>query len=958
MATAVLAGLAVATMTFSLAACGGGGGNGMVKTPPATPSPPSPPPPPPPPVSPPPPPPSTPYDSHNNQLIPTSVAPAQTAGFTGKGVKVGIMDSGVDPSDPALNASDATGRNKVAWFQSYVSGGSSSPNDNFGHGTVTAQLIAGDPYSNSAAAVQFNGGVAPGADLYVAQVCSGYGTLAGETCNPTAQAYTDLIAQGVRVISEGFGVGGDVTKLTATDSAAAQVYALLKPVATADVLQIFGTGDSAAQANPSVNAGLPYLFPDMKGYIIAVAGVDIDTNGNPAGLYKESHGGTPCGVAADWCLSAPAEVWTVPAEPAFGSGHPIGSSTASAIVTGVAAQVLQAFPGMSAPNLTDTILTTATPLDDGSGTTPNPTFGWGMVDAAKAVKGPAEFAPIDFDANIPSSTTWTFANDISGIGSLTLSGPGTLMLSGSDTYTGGTTINNGVLQAVHALPGKVTVASGGMLDGVPGVTGDLANAGRVAVHGGKTKVAGNYSQTSTGTLAVSLGSALVVTGSATLSGKLEVTGQDSGYTAGGDTNVLTATGGIVGQFDPTLVQDTGVMFVDTTIHYDLSHGVVYLNTAGLSISTTATSLGIVDPASVGAAQRVQLGFDSINTAQASGNTVATGVLEGAGAIQHSPTVQNAHATLQSLSGQLHAASAAMLFDSITASDQALSEHFVDLLNGSAHSGIWYSSLGWQGNLQRSGYAGATFSSSGGVAGADMRIGSHAFLGVAAGQSLGFGQLDASWNHNRTWTNHLAVYGGVTKGPWYASAQVAQGWYREDMQRLLQLGRLNAPVGTGFTGRFLASSLEGGYRMHAGRLNITPFVDLRYQRLDMGAFAEQGGLGFGLKADGREVGRVQTGFGLRALRGWRLDDGMRVRLDASASWQHALHQYGDVFDASFTGFDNWLPVTGVGLARDISTLRTGLSLWPTHGFGLRLGYMREQAQNQHAGSWMFQGAVEF
>jgi uncharacterized protein with beta-barrel porin domain len=86
--------------------------------------------------------------------------------------------------------------------------------------------------------------------------------------------------------------------------------------------------------------------------------------------------------------------------------------------------------------------------------------------------------------------------------------------------------------------------------------------------------------------------------------------------------------------------------------------------------------------------------------------------------------------------------------------------------------------------------------------------------------------------------------------------------------------------------------------------------------------------------------------------------MQMRFDASASWQHALHQYGDVFDASFTGFDNWLPVTGVGLSRDISTVRAGLSLWPTRGFGLRLGYMREQAQNQHAGSWMFQGAVAF
>jgi hypothetical protein len=34
------------------------------------------------------------------------------------------------------------------------------------------------------------------------------------------------------------------------------------------------------------------------------------------------------------------------------------------------------------------------------------------------------------------------------------------------------------------------------------------------------------------------------------------------------------------------------------------------------------------------------------------------------------------------------------------------------------------------------------------------------------------------------------------------------------------------------------------------------------------------------------------------------------------------------------------------------------LWPTSNFGLRLGYMREQDQQERAGSAMLQGAVTF
>jgi fibronectin-binding autotransporter adhesin len=86
--------------------------------------------------------------------------------------------------------------------------------------------------------------------------------------------------------------------------------------------------------------------------------------------------------------------------------------------------------------------------------------------------------------------------------------------------------------------------------------------------------------------------------------------------------------------------------------------------------------------------------------------------------------------------------------------------------------------------------------------------------------------------------------------------------------------------------------------------------------------------------------------------------MQMAFDGSAGWQHTLHQRGDVFNASFTGFNDWLPVAGIGLSRNTAILRAGLSLWPTSNFGLRLGYMREQDQQERAGSAMLQGTVTF
>jgi hypothetical protein len=52
------------------------------------------------------------------------------------------------------------------------------------------------------------------------------------------------------------------------------------------------------------------------------------------------------------------------------------------------------------------------------------------------------------------------------------------------------------------------------------------------------------------------------------------------------------------------------------------------------------------------------------------------------------------------------------------------------------------------------------------------------------------------------------------------------------------------------------------------------------------------------------------------------------------------------------------VRGIGLSRDESVMRAGLAFWPTHTFGLRLGYARERGEHQRADSIMLQGALGF
>jgi autotransporter-associated beta strand protein len=711
---------------------------------------------------------------------------------------------------------------------------------------------------------------------------------------------------------------------------------------------VFAAGNGSG-AQPSTFAQLPNFAPDLaRGWLTVVA---LDSN-DPTHLASYSN---ICGAAKEFCLAAPGGVIVLDKDATASTADPDyyivqGTSLAAPMVTGAAALVWQAFPYFDNDLVRQTLLGTADPL---GGSQPNPTFGYGSLNVGKAVQGPAQFNWGDVSVSFDGLTS-TWSNDISGAGGLIKNGTGTLILTGNDSYAGDTQVLGGTLQATTALPGDVTIGSAGTLDNVPGVNGSLANSGTVTVRSGTTEVTGNYTQTGTGTLSVNLGTLLSVTGTAQIDGTLNVLGAVSGYVTNSHEDVLTAFGGLTGTFRQ-LTTSPGV-FLNTTIQYTSDS--VWLDTTSLSITQAAQAMSITDPASSAAAARVQRGFDTLDSKIAASETIAPGLLQGAGAIQRAATPASARATLQSLSGQLHAASAAMLFDGIAATSDALSGRFDDLLDGRAKVGTWYGDLGWQGGLQRGGYAGASFRSNGGLVGADFRVGIHGVLGYAVGASRGYGQLDASWDHNRTWIDHATLYGGVANGAWYAKAQAGGGWFHEDMQRLLLLGGLAAPVGSDVSGRYFTGSLEGGHQFHIGTARITPFVDVRYQRIEQGAFAEQGGYGFGLAANARTVGRLQTGAGIRAQRAWQLADGMLMEFDGSASWRRAVHQYGEAFEASFTGFDDWMPMQGIGLSRDESVLRAGLSLWPTRTFALRLGYAREQGERQRANSVMLQGALGF
>jgi len=909
----------VIAAVLGLSACGGGGGGNTRPT--ST----TPPPAPPPASS------QPPIDAH---LALTDTYAAHTAGFTGAGVTIGVVDTGINPNHPAL-----AGRVKALLVYVDPATNNTSVGDVVGHGTWVSQIAAGQPFG------QWPGGIAPNATLVSARIINDTppkddGTGQGNMVQPSDADFfgqtllPDLINQGVQVMNNSWGgLYFDPSNATAVGTAFGNAFRSF--VVDHNGLVVFATGNDGG-TQPSDTAAIPYYAPDLERGWLAVAALD---SLNPTQLASYSN---QCGKAMNYCLVAPGDVIVTGANDTVGNPTYYivqGTSFATPAVSGAAADVWQAFPYFTNDLVRQTLLGTAKDLGAPG---VDPVFGYGLLDVGKAVQGPAQFNWGDVTVSFTGSSTW--GNAISGAGGLIKQGAGTLTLSQPSTYTGLTQVQGGTLMA-NSLAGSVNIAAQASL-GAGHVGGSIDNTGTLDIgNAGGTTVGGNYTQEVGGRLALSLGSVLTVSGKATLNGgDLYVYDKNSNYTVSAHTDVLTATGGLTGTF--TGVNTPSNVLLTASLNYDGNSA--WLNVSQVSVTQVAGAS--YTPASYGAAQRVQGAFEYLNSQLAGTSATAmptsSALLSGAASLQQVSSTAALEQSLQSLSGQLHAASAAMTFEAIDAGTRALSDHVDQLLDGRQAS-LWSQGLGYQGNLSRAGYGNVGIDLNGWMTGADQRIGAHGFAGYAISQANGLGRLAETADQGRSHSTEAMFYGGVVDGSWYAMGRFGLGQYRESMRRGVQLGNFATGVASMTHGRYGVAYGESGYRFGLGGLQVTPYANLQYAQIRRDGFSEVGGSGFGLKSPSGLTARWQAGVGLRATRSWTLAGGTRLSWQSHMLWQRAFGLRGDVLQASFTGVDQWAPVGGIGLSRYGGMVGSELSWQFSPRSNLGVGLDQYVGQRDHA-----------
>lgn len=355
---------------------------------------------------------------------------AYAAGYSGKGVKLGIFDQPVYAQHPEFS-----GANKVVTLvtrgireytdpyipvkagDAFVYDGSPSVgyDGKLGsHGTHVGGIAAGSRDGNPMHGVAYNAQIIsadngdPGPED---------GIILGNDGAVYKAGWDALIASGARIINNSWGIGiTDRFDLGGRDPAyphftvqdAQLQFNQIQPIlgtrqggaydgaiaaARSGIVTIFAAGNDYNLNNPDAIAGLGYFVPEIAPNWMTVAALQKNPDLNSPDLYNISTFSSRCGYTASFCVSAPGSKifsavigGTNADNMTIGYANKNGTSMAAPHVAGAVAVLMERFPYMTGAQVASVLRTTAT---DMGAPGVDALYGWGMINLRKGIDGPA-----------------------------------------------------------------------------------------------------------------------------------------------------------------------------------------------------------------------------------------------------------------------------------------------------------------------------------------------------------------------------------------------------------------------------------------------------------------------------------------------------------------------------------------------------------------------------------------
>jgi outer membrane autotransporter protein len=582
----------------------------------------------------------------------------------------------------------------------------------------------------------------------------------------------------------------------------------------------------------------------------------------------------------------------------------------------------------------------------GAPATPLFIFNDPLVTSASLVKG-----------DVVNNAALVFAE--AGVGVYTggtISGPGTLTvrsgavnLNGAHAYTGLTTVESGFLNVFGSLVGDalvesggglnafgpiggdVTVAAGGFLSGT-GPLGSLTNSGRVAPgvrNAGSLAVTGDFTQTATGVLQVSVSptsnvnTRIVAGGNAAVAGTVRPRPRPGLYVDGFFYDVVETGGTATGNF--TGIEPGGELAFFDIVSQNLGDRIrlTLLATSpigpggtvpGANICQDRLARGFADLAAAFQAEVDRLGLDPATATPeqiraALGNLVADP--DAAEVLGQFLALTGAElpGALDAVSGVIYASHGTLALEKIRG--------FTEAIGGRLRRGLAASPAavaaegGWAGWIETYGSAGTVDDPEGcdedvdlrllGTAvGADRELGPGVRVGFAFGAATGRSEIDRDANARRLDVSSvdLGAYGQWATGFGIVlDGVLAASLGRYESDRRVRFGTLARTTDAGYLGQELAATATARYPVALGPLVVEPEAGLRWSWARQPSFEESGAGSLDLEVASNSYAELSSTLGLTVAA--ELREGPAVlRPYARAAWEHDFLDQSAAIRTSF------------------------------------------------------------
>lgn len=261
------------------------------------------------------------------------------AGYTGAGVKVAVVDSGIDSNHSEFSGRAINGVNYVA-----IGGGFGA--DETGHGTHVASTIGANRDGNGMRGVAYN------VDLFSYKIIDSTGFVTGFNSDAGWAAVANRhVTDNIQVSNNSWGSSTPVTSSSAAilNGSFPLTLAALANAQASGTIFVWANGNDGAN-EVVTEAGMAYLIPSLASQWLSVTAIDS--------TKTEANYTNRCGVAWDTCVTAPGtDIYAAKTGGGYVSAS--GTSMAAPHVSGLAALLVEEFPALTPAQIVTRLKSTA-----------------------------------------------------------------------------------------------------------------------------------------------------------------------------------------------------------------------------------------------------------------------------------------------------------------------------------------------------------------------------------------------------------------------------------------------------------------------------------------------------------------------------------------------------------------------------------------------------------------------